>query len=164
MKKKIKIALHVLFIVGIVITITGWFFDRAKSFNFLVSIISPDYVSAKRALSDLDQNKNILLTYNHEGFEFLIDKWPNLNNKNTVRYIGRSVAFIEFGSKVSNDIELIAKDKDENKIDETWRMSEATAVVESIIDRKLSLLGGFLFWLGIVVSISSYLITSITES
>jgi len=164
MKKKIKITLHVLFVVGIVITITGRYFDNAKSFNWLVSIIAPDCVSAKRALSDLEENRNILLTYNHKGFEFLIDKWPNLNDKNSVRYIGRGPPFIKAGSTISNDIALIAKDKDQNEIKELWIMSEASAVVDSIINRKLSLVGGFLFWLGIIVSIGSYVTTSITES
>ncbi len=164
MSKKIKITLQVLFVVGIVITITGWFFDRAKSFNWLVSIVAPDYVSAKRALSDLEQNERIGITSNHEGFKFLVNKWPNLNDKDSVRYIGRSVAFISFKSTISNDLQLIARDKDQNEIKERWKMSEASALVESIIDRKLFAFGGFLFWFGIIVSIGSHVITSITES
>jgi len=154
----------VLFVVGIVITIAGWFFDRAKSFDLLASIIAPDYLPAKQALSDLEQNKNILLTPNHEGFEILVDTWPNLDDKNSVRYIGRGPAYIKFGSTVSNDIALVAKNKDQNNIKEIWIMSEASAVVESMIDKKLSLIGGFLFGFGIIVTICSRVIDSKTGS
>ena len=164
MSKKLKIAVQFLFIVGIVITITGWFFDRAKSFNWLVSVIAPDYVSAKQALSDLEQNEKIGLTSHHEGFKILVEKWPNLNNKDSVRFIGRSVAFITFGSVVSNDIELIARDKDQNEIKERWKMSEASVAIESIIERKLFAIGGILFWFGIIVSIGSHIISSRADS
>lgn len=164
MRKRTKNTLHVLFVIGIVITVTGWFFDRAKSFNWLVSIVAPDYISAKRALSDLEQNERIGLTSNREGFKFLVDEWPNLNDEDSVRYIAGSVAFIAFTPSISNDIELIARDKDQIEIKERWNMSEASAVVESIIDGKLFAFGGFLFGFGIIVSIGSHLITSLTDS
>jgi hypothetical protein len=164
MSKKLKITVHIIFVLGVVITITGWFFDRAKSFNWLVSFIAPDYVSAKQALNDLKQNEKIGLTPYHEGFQFLLDKWPNLSNKDSVCFIGRSVAFISFKPEISNDIELIAYDKDKNEVKERWIISEASVAIEGLIERKLFSIGCVLFWFGIAVSIVSYLVSSRANS
>lgn len=160
MSKRLKITVHALFVLGIVITITGWFFDRAKSLNWVMSVIAPNYVSAKQALTDLKQNDKIGLTFQHEAFQILLDKWPKLSNKDSVRFIKRSIAFIAFKPEISNDIELIACDKDMNEIKERWRMSEASIAIESIIEGRLFSIGGTLFCIGIIVSAVSHVISS----
>lgn len=164
MSSKITNLLHALFIVGIIFTITGWFFDRAKSFNFLLSWISPEYVFAQQALADLKKDQKIALTKNHEGFEVLLKKWPDLSEKESVVYIGRSVAYMSFGPEMSSDIEIIAFDKDQNEIKNRWAMSNANATFESIIDKKLFIIGTILFWFGIVISVVSHILSSSNNS
>ena len=111
-----KKMINIVFIIGIIIMIIGWFFDRAKSFNWLMIRIAHSYVSAQKALEDLKGNPKVALTKHHEGFQILINKWPNLDDTNSAKYIGRTTAFLSFGAQVKNDIELVLYDKKKKEI------------------------------------------------
>lgn len=164
MSKKRKTIIHIFFILGIVITIIGRVVDSARYPNWLMSAIAPDYVSAKKALTDLEQDERIGLTSHHEGFQRLIDKWPNLSNEDAVQFIGRSVAFIDLKPKMKDDIELIAYDKEKNEIKERWKVSEASAALESIIEKRLFFIGGILFSIGIAIWVVNHFMSSTAES
>lgn len=153
---------HSLFIAGIVVTIIGWFFENAKRFKWLMLRIAPEYILGKNALDDLEKDQKTALTKNHEGFNVLLEKWPNLQEKNNVEYIGRSVAFISFGSQVKNDIQLIPYDSNQKEIPNRWSFLEAREKIEEISERKLFRIGTFLFWCGLLLSAISYIVGSIS--
>ena len=159
-----KKMLNIIFIIGIIFTIIGWFFDKATSFDWLMIKIAPDYVFAQKALSDLKENPKIALTRQHKGFKILLDKWPNLEGKDSVEYIGRTVAFVSFGSQIKNDIELVLYDKGQKEIKKRWNISEAESVLEKMIETRLFKIGAFLFWGGIIVSIISHIVSIKTIS
>jgi hypothetical protein len=149
---------HYLFIVGIIVTIIGWFLENIKRFKWFMLRIAPEYIFGRNALGDLEKNQKIALTKNHEGFSVLLRNWPNLQEKNKVEYIGRSVAFISLGSQVKNDIQLIPYDSKQKEIPNRWSFLEACEKIEEISNRKLFRIGAFLFWCGITLSIISYII------
>jgi hypothetical protein len=151
--------IHIFFIIGILISIVGWFLDRANKFKWLMLKIAPDCIFAQRALDSLEADQKIGLTKNHKGFQILLNKWPNLISKQSVEYIGRSLAFIEFGPQVKNDIQLIAYDKEEKEVKERWSMLDARSSIEKILEKKLFKQGVYLFWFGIAVSVISYIIS-----
>lgn len=122
--------------------------------------IAPEYIFGKKALDDLEKDQKTALTKNHEGFNVLLGKWPNLQNMDEVEYIGRSVAFISFGSQVMNDIQLIPYDSNQKEIPNRWSFIEAREKIDEISDRKLFRMGAFLFWGGILLSIISYILGS----
>jgi len=163
-RRRLKAMIHVLFVFGVVVTVIGWFFDRAKSFDLLMSSAAPDYVSGTKALRDLKKDARINLTSRHEGFQVLLDKWPNLTDRDAVEFIGRSAAFLGFGSQVSSDIELIARDKRRNKVGSRWRMSAAEARIESIAEKSLFATGTMIFWVGLSISVVSHIVNAVTDS
>ena len=158
-----KMIINVLFLIGIVVAIVGWFFDKAKSFDWLMLKIAPDYVFAQRALDDLKRDSKIVLTDRHQGFRVLITRWPNLKNPNAVKYIGRSSAFLAFGAQVRNDIQMIAYDIEKTEIPERWNMSDAAGEIERIVETRLFRIGAILFWSGIVISVASHAISLMSK-
>lgn len=156
-----NILIHISFIIGIIIAIIGWFFNHASSFNWLILMIASNYIFAKRALGDLEKDQKIALTKHHEGFKILLDKWPNLHNKDSVEYIGRSVAFVSFGAQAKNDIQIIAYDTNKNEIKERWSILGARSELEKIAENKLFKIGAIFFWSGISISIASHIISSL---
>ena len=149
--------LHILFTSGIIISIVGWFLDRANKFQWLMLKISPDSVYALMALDDLTKDTKISLTQKHKGFNPLLKKWPDLKNKSRIEYIGRSVAFMSFGPEVKNDIQLITYDKDQKKIENVWSISEARCSFQNMSENKLFKMGTALFGFGLAITVISYI-------
>ncbi len=99
--------------------------------------VARDYVATKKSLEILKNNPKVALTKEDEGFTILLNKWPNLKEKSSVEYIGRTVAFVSFGPQVKNDIQLVLYDKNEEEIKNRWNMSEVEEILERIIDWTL---------------------------
>ncbi|GEM_PF-878242 len=151
--------MHIIFTSGILISIVGWFLDRANKFQWLMLKIAPDCIFAQKALDSLEADQKISLTKNDEGFQILLNKWPDLISKQSVEYIGRSVAFVSLGPQVRNDIELIAYDKEQKEVKERWGLLDARSSIEKISEKKLFKLGACLFLLGIALAVFSYIIS-----
>ncbi len=103
-----------LFLYGIFLSIVGWFLDKAHRFIWLLKLISRDAVNALIALNALAQNPNIAITPEHPGFNVLLDHWPNLTNRDSVKLIGRGPAYANFGAQVTTGFALVAKDENRN--------------------------------------------------
>ena len=156
--------IHIVFIIAIFITIIGWFFDRAKSFDWLMVKIARNYVVAKESLEILKNNSKNALAKEDEGVPILLNNWPNLKDKTLVEYIGRTPAFVSFGSQVKNDIGLVLYDKNQKEIQNRWSVSEAECMLEKTIESKLFKIGACLFWGGIIASIISHIVSIKTNS
>jgi len=66
--------LHIIFLIGVISTITGWLFDYAKHFKWFMLKIVPNYVFGQKALDDLEKDSKIALTKQHERFKILLGK------------------------------------------------------------------------------------------
>lgn len=159
-----KKILHILFIFGILIIIVGWFFEHAQSFRWFMLKIAPEYVYSKDILDTLEQNEKIVITKEHPGFDYLLSKWPKLSARDQVEYIGRSIAYFEFGPKNKADIELIAYDSKEKEIKERWKYSEARSNIEKLRENMLFHYSGFIFFIGIIFTILSYILNEVIEN
>ena len=154
--------LFLLFIIGIILAILGWFFDRVSYFPWLMRKISPDYVNSINALDTLAANKKHALTPFHPGFNALLERWPNLSKKLSVVLIGRSVAYMAFGEQVKGDFELIAFDKDNAEIKPRWKESAARSLFVDEEDKKIFWIGTVVFFNGLGIAFVSRLIDFFT--
>lgn len=84
--------------------------------------------------------------------------------RDQVEYIGRSIACFEFGPNNKADIELIVYDAKEKEIKERWKYSEARSNIEKLKENKLFHYGGSMFFIGIIISILSYVLNEIIEN
>ena len=141
---KIKWFLFSLFIIGIILAILGWLFDRVSHFPWLMRKISPDYVNGINVLDTLAENEKHAITTFHPGFNVILERWQGLNRKSLVTLIGRSVAYVGFGPQVTSDFELIAYDKDRSEITPRWKNSSARSLFVDEQNKRL-------FWIGTVV-------------
>jgi hypothetical protein len=144
-----------LFVLGNILAILGWFFDRTREIDWLARVMVRDYVYGSRALDDLATDPKRAILPSHLGFNVLLTRWPNLPNKKAVASIGRSIAFTEFGPEVKNDIELIALDQALNHLESRWLFSSARQELQKQADKRIFIFGTIMFFLGIAVSIAS---------
>ena len=144
-----------LFVLGLLIVVLGWFFDRAANFNFLLKKIAPDYVHGINALDILAENNKRALIPKHPGFIVLLSRWPDQPLTSSVAIISRSVAYTEFGPQVKNDFQLILRDAQQNEISPRWSEANARGMLENELNRKLFITGTIIFFIGISVSFFS---------
>jgi hypothetical protein len=56
MKLRLK---KIVFFLGILITITGYYVDKANHFDFIMNIVAPEYLDLKSAFEELEQDRNL---------------------------------------------------------------------------------------------------------
>lgn len=150
MKKRILFAL---FIVGLVLTVTGWFFDQASHFPLVLETIAPDAASVVGALDAISEDAGLGIMPEHPSFDVLLKHWPDFPDNVSVARIGRSVAYTLYGGgQVENDFDLFAYDAARNRVGPSWRQSVARRLFQEEIDRKLFRNGSIIFWGGIIIS------------
>jgi hypothetical protein len=148
-----------LLVVGLVLTVAGWFFDRLAHFPRLERLVAKQTHDALDGLRFLAQNDRHGLLPVHPGFRPLVAAWPGLAATANAATIARSVAFMEFGgATISNDFELIARSSDNAEIPPRWRHASAIEVLQSRMKKRVFWLGTVVFWAGIVVSLAAGLI------
>lgn len=148
-----------LLVVGLVLTVAGWFFDRLAHFPRLERLVAKQAHDALNGLGLLAQNERHGLLPAHPGFRPLVAAWPGLAVTANATTIARSVAFMEIGvAAISNDFELIARLSDNTEISPRWRHASAIDLFQSRMKKRVFWLGTAVFWTGIVVSLSAGLI------
>ena len=96
-------------IAGLIITVIGWFFDHIKSFDRAMMILFPKYHRLSSGLRDL-QAGQMVLPHDHTAFEPFIARWAS-ESVAAPRFIGRSVAYVQFGATASNDFDIFLFDQ-----------------------------------------------------
>ncbi|TKS61505.1 MAG: hypothetical protein EWM73_02946 [Nitrospira sp.] len=147
-----KRLLFLLFVIGTLGTIVGWFFDRALDIETVTRVIAPDYHHGEAALRALEANPRVALTREHPGFAPILTRWPNLPEPGRVATIGRSVAFMKFGPTVRNEIELIARDSERGELTPRWNLSGARVQLRDEAESTAFLWGTVIFFGGLCVS------------
>jgi len=154
--------LFLLFIIGVILAILGWFFDRLSYFPWLMRKISPDYVNGIDALDVLAADDKRDLTPSHLGFNAILERWPGLNRKSSITLIGRSVAYLGFGSRVTGDFQLIAYDKDRSEVMPIWKHSSARSLFVGEQNERLFWIGTVVFFSGLGIAFVSGLLEFLT--
>jgi hypothetical protein len=144
-----------LFVIGLVLTVTGWMFDRALDIKEFAKIALPGYIYGNELLNALEQDPTLAAVPSNPGFRPIIAWWPQLEDKGAVQTISRSPAFIDFGSSVTNDILLIPKDGDAKQRGPSWRMSLARRQLAERARARLFWMGAVIFFVGVIVSATS---------
>ena len=157
MMKQILFALCIL---GLVLTVTGWFFDQASHFPLVLETIAPDATHAVGALDTLSQNDRLKILPKHPGFDVLLKQWPDFPDIESVADIRRSFAYTLFGGgQIENDFDLFAYDVAKNQVGPSWRQSVARGLFQDEIDRKLFRNGSIIFFGGLLIVFISALLS-----
>ena len=147
-----------LLVFGLLLTVVGWFFDRIDHFPWLAQIVSSENSAAISALDILSENNRRALTKRHPGFKILLESWPNFDEKDSVKFIGRSVPYMEFGSIVSNDFELLAYNGANENVGKPWSESKARRLFSLRFDRAKFWIGTVVFYFGVLISLIAAII------
>ncbi len=144
-----------IFFGGIAITILGCLLARVVEARWLLMLVTPNYVKGMAILNELASNEKFVATVKRPGVRVLLNLWPGLADKGHVESIQRSVAYMVFGPHVKDDIDLIARDNEENEVKGKWTYSEARKALIASRDRRL-------FWIGTLVCFAGIAITATT--
>jgi hypothetical protein len=142
-----------LLVVGLILTIVGWFFDRLVHFPVLERLIDKEACGAIDALGLLASDDRCGLLPELPGFRVIIAAWPNLSSSASASIIARSVAFVQFGPTVENHFELIARSAEDVELPPRWRYAPAMECFKGKIERRVFWLGTVVFWIGIALSL-----------
>lgn len=148
----------IFFFLGILLTIIGWFFDKASNFSWLIKLISRDAYFGLNALDFLAENINGMVCPEHSGFKAILSYWPQLSSKTSVRFIRRGPAFLKFSSQVGTGFALVAYDAEQKQIESGWEETEARKFFRSKLDIRLFRYGAVIFFIGILVALVSWLL------
>jgi len=118
----------------------------------------PHQLNGLNTLNFLASNVKHRISQEHQGFNVILERWPQPDDKDSVRYIGRGPAYIKFGSRVENDFALVMYDKDNNRIEPVWTESSARHLILEEIDKRLFWIGKVIFFGGILLSFVSGLL------
>ena len=149
---------------GLVIAVIGWFFDKAATIPWMIKAVSKDTVNGLEILDVFGEQRGAAVVPIHPGFNVLLDRWPDLTDKNSVTKIDRTVAYMKFGAQVSGDFGLIARDKEGDIIEPTWQESEARQIFLHEQNHELSMIKNVVFWSGILITLIATLIGHLWQS
>jgi hypothetical protein len=149
--------LLIFFICGWLLSIVGWFFDRASRFTWLMRLVTRDSFHGLNSLDLLAENPSFEIIPEHPGFHVILERWPDLADKNSVAIIGRGAAYMKFGAQVTPGFALVALDKDKNKIG-AWEEPFARKILLKEQDKMLFKTGTIIFYIGISIALISGLL------
>lgn len=149
-----RLLLLVLSIVGALLSITGWAVERALKFAWLRRRLSRRVDTGIQALDALRADPKLGFTHDDQAFKALSAVWPRFPHSLSVYAIGRTVAYVEFGTEIKNEIGLTLFDEKLQRIEGyDWTITAATAALIAPFERRFRVIGTLIFFLGIVVSI-----------
>ena len=144
-----------LLLCGIFLSIVGWFLDKAHRFTWLMKLVSRDAVNGLIALNARAQNPNTTVLPEHPGFNVILNHWPNLTDRDSVKLIGRGPAYTCYGAQVTTGFALVAKDENRNLIVPVWEEPSARTLFHKKLDLIIFRLGAIIFYLGIGAALIS---------
>ena len=72
--------LFILFIFGLVLSIIGWFFDRATRFTWLMRLVARDSFDGLNSLDLLAGDPSIEIPPDNPGFDVILGRWSELTD------------------------------------------------------------------------------------
>jgi len=156
----------ILFCIGILVSITGWFIDKAVNFPFVMKIIAPEYVSLKKAFDILDTDQKSVISLNDPAAKILLKWWTPavpaevLKEAKTmgVVSIGRSNMALSIATGKSFYELRLAKKNNEYLQDYVWpHGSEAKERINSLLESNIITHSMTIFFVGILISVLSFI-------
>ncbi len=154
-----QLILLILSAAGAFLSIAGWFIDRAFTLEWLRRRLCPKADAALRTLESLRVDPKLGIERNDPAFPVLSAAWPRFPGTPPIRAIGRTVAYVEFGTEVKNQIGLTLFDEKLARVEgHDWTISEATDALVTPIQKRFGYVGTTIFFVGIVITVAAAII------
>jgi len=132
---------NTLFALGILISLTAWFVDRAQSFPRILHLIAPDYVALHDAFQILDQGEKAILPIDHPGAALLLRSWepaPAKELHGRISAIGRSTGVFNIITGVHHyELRLLTQNNEMMLKDHIWKDTQAKELMQRTLDSSL---------------------------
>jgi hypothetical protein len=139
---------------GALLSVAGWAIERAFRFEWLRRLLCPKADIALRALDALRANPKLGFTHDDPAFVVLASVWPRFPHTLGIHAIGRTVAFVEFGPEVKNQIGLTLFDQKLNRIEGyDWTFAAATDALIAPTEKRFRYVGTTVFIVGITLTV-----------
>lgn len=149
-----RLALLVLSIIGALLSVAGWVIERAFKFEWLRRRLAPEADTALRALDVLRADPKLGFTRDDPVFIILSAVWPRFPHSSQIYAIGRTVAYMELGSEVKNQIGLTLFDEKLKRVEGyEWTIEEATDALIAPIERRFRYIGTTIFFVGVAITL-----------
>ena len=147
-----------LFTLGVLISISVWFIDRAASFRPILTVIAPDYVEVRDAFDILDQGEKATLPLDHPGAAILLRWWepaPPQQLISQVSAIGRSTGVFNIITGVHHyELRLLTQENAMVLKDFIWKDHRAKQLMQQTLDDSLVGWSFTLLLLGLVLTVA----------
>jgi hypothetical protein len=128
----------ILSLVGALLVVIGWFIDRALELDWLRRRLAVKAHIGLRALDALRSNPSLEIERNDPAFAVLSSIWPQFPTEPSIRAIGRTVAYVQFGPEVTNEIGLTLFGEDLERIEKhDWTISQAGDALIGPLKKRL---------------------------
>lgn len=150
----------VLFSLGILISVSAWFIEKAPFFPAILGVVAPDYVAVHDAFQILDQGEKAVLPLNHPGSDILLRWWdpqPTEEIKGRLSGIGRSTGVFNIITGVHHyELGLLTQDNAFMLKDFIWEDTQAKRRMQETLDKRLVRWSFGIFLFGLLLAISMF--------
>ncbi len=154
-----QLILLILSIVGALLSVVGWVIDHAFKLQWLRRRFFSRADIALRELDVLQANPQLGIRRSEPAFAVLSSVWPNFPSSPTIQAIGRTVAYVEFGPEVKNQIGLTLFDDKLVRVEgHDWTISGAEDALVAPIKKSLRRIGITVFFIGITITVASAIV------
>src|SRR5579859_2571457 len=148
------LSLLILSVFVALIAVMGWFIDRVLTLAWLRRYLVPRVDVGLKALDNLRLNPKLGIEKNDPAFKVLSDIWPKFPIELPVQAIGRTMAYVQFGSEVTNEIGLTLFGEGLNRIEgHDWTISKANDALINPLKKRFHCFGTILFFLGVAITL-----------
>ena len=151
-----QLSLLFLSVVGALLSVAGWVIERAFKFEWLRRRLAVEADTALRALDRLRADPKLGFTREDPAFVILSAAWPRFPHTLQIHAIGRTVAYVEFGSDVKNQIGLTLFDEKLKRVEGyDWTIAAATEALVAPIEKRFRYIGTSVFFIGVAITLAA---------
>jgi len=155
--------------IGIGLIIFGWFLSNSERFPFIYSVLAPKYLKAKTALGNLTTES--IIQEGDKGFselaDIVMDKFIKMSEQerkkakrlgikiNKIEMLGNMMTLRERAAEIRTGTTLKLKTTFSNgQTTEGNAFDISSLIEEKYLSNPLFKWGSFIFWIGIIISIT----------
>lgn len=149
--KKIRL---LVFLLGVFLSILGWFIDRSTSFPIFIKFVAPECIEVKNALEQLESGKINVINENQPAFHTIIKWWhpaTPLKFRKEATCIRKGQAVIGNG-KTYYLLQLCMYNGKKNLNNFYWPSYDLKKRIQTEIDKALTRWGSVTFFGGLLLS------------
>lgn len=138
------------------ITISGWFLDRAPFFPIILDFIAPNYVAVKQVVEILDSGEKAIVSSDHLGSKVLLKWWkPPLTKEDikTISGIGRSTGVLDLpNARQFYEIRLLVQSNTKMIANNTLHDAEVKKMINDELNNTIIKWSAWMFFGGLLLS------------